>query len=637
MSLFTDLYQLTMAQAYLDHGMSGTAVFSLFVRRLPKTRNYLVACGLDAVLARLESLRFGDDDIEYLRSLGLFSDQLFDWLRSFRFSGDVYAVPEGTPVFANEPLIEVVAPLPQAQYVETLVMNLITVETAIASKAARLYTAADGRSVVDFGARRAHGMDAAVRGARAAWIAGLAGTSNVLAAQRYGIPPVGTMAHSYVQAHDTEEGAFEHFARRFPGTTLLVDTYDTLEGVRKVIELATRPDDPVRIGAVRLDSGDLASLARDARRMLDEAGLTNVRIFASGGLDEEQVAALIEGGAPIDAFGIGTSLMVSEDAPALDIVYKLAEYEGRGRTKLSLDKPILPGRKQVFRRLAADGSFLGDVIGTADEKLDGTPLLECVMKDGRRTGAGLDSLGTIRARALAAIAALPPHVRALAPAAPPYPVEVSPRLQERHGQVRSRVAASTRPDDLSLPDDLSDAALLIVDVQNDFCPGGALAVPDGDRTIPVLNRAIERFVAVRRPVYASRDWHPIDTRHFADHGGRWPVHCVAGSTGAAFHPDLRLPPDTIVVTKGQSRDDDGYSVFEGTTENGSFIDDLRARGVRRLFVGGLATDYCVRASVLDARAEGLQVIVIEDAVAGIAPETTRAAFEEMKRAGAEVL
>lgn len=434
MSLFTDLYQLTMAQAYLDHGMSGTAVFSLFVRRLPKTRNYLVACGLDAVLARLESLRFGDDDIEYLRSLGLFSDQLFDWLRSFRFSGDVYAVPEGTPVFANEPLIEVVAPLPQAQYVETLVMNLITVETAIASKAARLYTAADGRSVVDFGARRAHGMDAAVRGARAAWIAGLAGTSNVLAAQRYGIPPVGTMAHSYVQAHEDEMEAFRAFARVYPDTVLLIDTYDTLRAVRKVIDMAHALGGDFKVSGLRLDSGDLAALSREARRMLDDAGLQRVQLVASGNLDEYRVAQLVGEGAPFDTFGVGTAMGVSSDAPSLDIAYKLAEYGGRGRVKLAKDKPVYPGRKQVFR-VEADGRDAHDVIGRYEESLPGRPLLRPVMCEGGRLPDATPSLEAVRAYARAQIERLPAHVRALEPADPPYPVRASDALLRYQEQV----------------------------------------------------------------------------------------------------------------------------------------------------------------------------------------------------------
>jgi nicotinate phosphoribosyltransferase len=350
LALFTDLYELTMLQAYRAERMRDTAVFTLFVRRLPEHRNFLLACGLESVLEHLEHLRFSEDDLAYLRSLNRFADDFVRSLREFRFTGSVYAVPEGTPVFANEPILEIVAPIPEAQLVETFVMNQIHVQTVLASKAARVVAAARGRTVVDFGARRAHGIDAAVTGARTFHIAGIDATSNVLAGKLYGIPLAGTMAHSYIQAHGVERDAFRAFAETFPGTVLLVDTYDTLEGVRRVIELVTSARPAIRISAVRLDSGDLGSLARETRRLLDAAGLHDIGIFASSGLDEYEIAALLDAGAPIDGFGVGTGMTVSGDAPALDIAYKLSEYGGQGRTKLSRNKPILPGRKQVFRQ-----------------------------------------------------------------------------------------------------------------------------------------------------------------------------------------------------------------------------------------------------------------------------------------------
>ena len=343
LGLFTDLYELTMLQAYRAEGMSGTAVFTLFARRLPAPRNFLLACGLESVLSYLEELRFTDADLTYLRSLGIFSEGLIESLRTFRFTGDVYAIPEGTPVFADEPILEVVAPIAEAQLVETFVMNQIHAETVLASKGARVVIAARGRKIVDFGARRTHGIDAALKAARACFISGVGATSNVLAGKLFGIPVAGTMAHSYVQAHGDERDAFRAFARAFPGTMLLVDTYDTLEGVRRVIKLVKGSPGEIDVSAVRLDSGDLASLARDTRRLLDEAGLPRIGIFASSGLDEHKIAALVDGGAPIDGFGVGTGMSVSDDAPALDMAYKLAEYDGRGRTKLSQHKPILPG------------------------------------------------------------------------------------------------------------------------------------------------------------------------------------------------------------------------------------------------------------------------------------------------------
>jgi nicotinate phosphoribosyltransferase len=440
LGLFTDLYGLTMLQAYLAEGMTDTAVFTLFVRRLPEQRNFLLACGLEPVLASLEHLRFTDDDVAYLRSLKTFSEPFLTWLRGFAFTGDVMAVPEGTPVFANEPIVEVVAPLGQAQLVETLVMNQIHVHTVLASKGARVAAAARGKKVVDFGARRTHGVDAALSAARAFYVAGIDATSNVLAGKLFGIPVAGTMAHSYVQAHADECEAFRAFARTFPGTTLLVDTYDTLEGVRRVIELIKRAPDETRIGAVRLDSGDLGALARETRTMLDAGGLQHIGIFASSELDEWEIAKLLDAGAPIDGFGVGTGMSVSEDAPALDFVYKLSEYAGEGRTKLSRHKPILPGRKEIFRQ-EKDGRAIGDVIARAGEQLPGRALLRPVMRGGRLTSDGRDDLQSMRRRAVEELAKLPAHVTRLEAAEPPYPVRTSTALGKYHQEVRHTVGA----------------------------------------------------------------------------------------------------------------------------------------------------------------------------------------------------
>lgn len=437
LGLFTDLYELNMVQAYFEQDMRGEAVFSLFSRALPARRNFLVACGLDTLLDDLEAFRFEQDDIEYLASLDRFSPAFLDWLRDFRFTGTVYAVAEGTPVFADEPLLEVVAPLPEAQLIETLVMNQIQLQTVLASKAQRMAFAADGRRVLDFGARRMHGIDAALKAARAFHIAGIAATSNVLAGRVWGVPVAGTMAHSYIQAHEDEREALRAFAQTFPDTVVLVDTYDTLEGVRKVIDLVRSGE--ARIGAVRLDSGDLLELSRASRRLLDAAGLQHVGIVASGGLDEERIAELVAAGAPIEGFGVGSSMGVSDDAPNLDIAYKLCEYDGRGRLKLSSGKPVLPGRKQVFRSLR-EGRAVGDVIARADESLDGEPLLRPVMRDGRRLHppAGLDAL---RALAHEAIAQLPDAVQALEAAEPGYPVSVSAALREHQQRVTERIRA----------------------------------------------------------------------------------------------------------------------------------------------------------------------------------------------------
>jgi nicotinate phosphoribosyltransferase len=414
--------------------MFDEAVFSLFVRRLPEQRNYLLACGLEDALHYLENMRFDAGSLDYLASLGTFSDRFLKWLADFRFTGDVHAVPEGTPVFANEPILEVVAPLPHGQLAETFVMNQVHLQTMLASKAARVVAAADGRGVVDFGARRIHGTDAAVKGARAFTIAGVQGTSDVVAGRIYGIPVVGTMAHSFIQSFGDEMAAFRAFAAIYPETVLLIDTYDTLEGARNVVALAQELGEEFRIKAVRLDSGDLADLGIKTRAILDQGGLDSVGLFASGGLDEYKVAEIIGRGAPFTGFGVGTAMGVSDDVPSLDIAYKLCAYGGHGRLKLSPGKPVLPGRKQVHR-FEVDGKAVRDVIARETEDLPGRPLLVAVMRDGKRLPGDATDLAAAGARARDEIARLPESVRAITPADPPYPVAVSAVLTAYHEEI----------------------------------------------------------------------------------------------------------------------------------------------------------------------------------------------------------
>jgi nicotinate phosphoribosyltransferase len=428
-ALLVDLYELTMMQAYWKQEIEGSATFDLFVRRLPPERNFLLAVGLETALELLEKLRFTAAELAYLDGTGIFDRGFLDLLESFRFSGDVEAVPEGTVAFAREPLMRVTGPILEAQFFESLLMNQFHVQTLLASKAARVVLAAGERRVVDFGLRRMHGVDSAVAGARAYWIAGFGGTSNVLAGSLFGIPVVGTMAHSFVQCHDSELEAFRAFVATYPETVLLVDTYDTLSGVDHVVELAAELGDAFRVRGVRLDSGDLVALSNAARERLDEAGLQGVQVFASGDLDEHRVAELVGIGAPIDAFGIGTRLGTSEDAPNLDLVYKLAELDDRPLLKLSTAKSTLPGVKQVWRQLDDNGTMVGDVIGLDDEELDGVPLLVPTMRAGRRVDPGPEELAAIRARAARELDALPPSIRALTPADPPYPIEISEALQ----------------------------------------------------------------------------------------------------------------------------------------------------------------------------------------------------------------
>jgi nicotinate phosphoribosyltransferase len=431
-ALLTDLYQLTMLQAYWREGLSDRAAFSLFFRRLPPARNFLIACGLDEVLRYLEDLRFTEEALDYLRGLGPFRSAFLDWLAELRFTGDVYAVPEGTPVFPHEPLLEVEAPIAEAQLVESFLLNQVHLQTLLASKAARVVAAARDRRVVDFAMRRMHGTDAALKGARAFYIAGVDATSNVLAGHLYGIPVAGTMAHSYVQAHRGELESFREFARLYPETILLVDTYDTLEGVRRVVELARELGDEFQVRGIRLDSGDLCALARQAREILDAAGLGAVEIFASGLLDEYAIARLVEQDAPITGFGVGTRMGVSDDAPSADLVYKLTEYADVGRRKLSTDKATVPGRKQVFR-VESDGAAEHDVLAGWEESLSGRPLLRPVVKGGERLPTASQTLEEIRARSAEEVAKLPSPIRALEPAEPPYRVELSDVLRARAG------------------------------------------------------------------------------------------------------------------------------------------------------------------------------------------------------------
>ena len=442
-ALYTDLYQLTMLQAYWREDMDEPAVFDLFVRRL-NDRHYLVACGLEQALEFLETLSFSEEALDYLATQDPFEPAFLDWLADFEFTGDVYAVPEGTPVFPDEPLVEVVAPIGEAQLVETLLLNQLTFQTTIASKASRIVEAAraggEDRLVADFGMRRTHGTDAAMKGARAAFIAGVDATSNVAAGQAYDLPITGTMAHSYVEAHDSEVEAFRAFSALYPETILLVDTYDTLDGVRKVIDLMDETDEDVQVRGIRLDSGDLAELAHAARRLLDEAGLTDVMIFASGGLDEHTIADLLDREAPIDGFGVGTRMGTSADQPALDSAYKLSGYAGTPRMKLATDKSNLPGRKQVVRQYE-DGTAVRDVIATEDEQTHGAPLLERVMADGERTEAGAARpLTAVREHAAARLDELPARLRAPTAANRDYNVVLSDALEERLEDTRDALA-----------------------------------------------------------------------------------------------------------------------------------------------------------------------------------------------------
>ena len=443
--LLTDLYQLNMMQAYLDRGETDTAVFEFFARTMPPRRGFLLAAGLEQALGYLENLRFSAADFEWLQSTGRFKQNLIDYLRELRFDGDVHAMPEGTVFFAGEPILRVTAPLPLAQFVETRLINLLHFQSLIAAKAARCLLAAPGKVLVDFGFRRAHGAEAGVLAARASFIAGFAGTATVLAGEKFALPLYGTMAHSFIESFDDEASAFESFARSRPeNLVLLLDTYDTEAAARKVVTLAPKLRAAgITIRAVRLDSGDLVALAKSVRKILDDGGLAEVTIFASGGLDEDALADFARRNAPIDGFGVGTQLTTSGDVPAIDCVYKLQEYAGLARRKRSERKATWPGRKQVWRRYGADGRMIGDCLALEGHNKDGEPLLDLVMQNGTRVRAA-EPLDDIKRRARRELDRLPEPLRRLEADAT-YPVEIAPELVALAAEVDRRQQSHGAP------------------------------------------------------------------------------------------------------------------------------------------------------------------------------------------------
>lgn len=434
-ALLTDLYQLTMAHAYLKQGMEEPAVFEFFVRKLPAHRNFFLAAGLEQGLQFLSQLQVTGEEIAWLDRTGQFEPAFLRYMESLHFTADVDAMPEGTVFFPNEPILRVVAPLPQAQLVETWLMNLLNFQTMIASKAARSVLVSGGKPIIDFGLRRAHGAEAGLLAARASFIAGFSGTATVLAGMQYGIPLYGTMAHSFVQAHKDEVTAFEHFAQAQPDNVLLlIDTYDTEAAAKKVVALA-RPlkAKGITIKGVRHDSGDMADHARKVRRILDEGGLQHTQILASGNLDEYRLQALVASGAPIDSFAVGTAMTTSVDPPSLDCAYKLQEYAGRPCRKRSEGKATWPGRKQVYRHRTATGRSAYDVVTTANDVQDGEPLLQPVMKADRRL-APSPGMTEIRHQVAAQLGQLSDQLRQFEAEAP-YEVRISPRLREIAGRV----------------------------------------------------------------------------------------------------------------------------------------------------------------------------------------------------------
>jgi nicotinate phosphoribosyltransferase len=429
--LFTDLYELTMGASYYHNRITSTATFSLFIRGGHATRNYFVAAGLEDVLNELAAFHFSENDIHYLKSTNLFSDNYLSYLAGLRFSGDVIAMPEGTIFFANEPVLEVTAPIIEAQLIETFLLNTIGLQTMIASKAARCVHAADGRPLIDFSLRRTQGQDAGTKVARSTYLVGFSGTSNVLAGKIYDIPTSGTMAHSYIEAFDSELEAFSAYADTFPQhTILLIDTYDTIAGARNAVKVASALQKKGNnLVGIRLDSGDMTALSHQVRNIFDDAGLFDVKIFASSGFDEFKIARCLAEKAKIDAFGVGTKVGVSSDAPFLDVVYKMVRFDDRPVKKLSPGKITMAGEKQVFRKSNQRGTFLEDVIGVRDDTIpDATPLLENAMENGKLLHPH-PSLSDLRHRFEKNFMLLPAKYKSIHHKVG-YPVTLSKRLED---------------------------------------------------------------------------------------------------------------------------------------------------------------------------------------------------------------
>jgi nicotinate phosphoribosyltransferase len=442
MSLLTDFYELTMCASYFENGRNETATFDLFIRKLPPNRSYFIFAGLEQVLLFLENVKFGEEHISYLKEKRL-SEGFLEYLKGFKFTGEVWSVPEGTIVFPEEPLIRVTAPIIEAQLVETFILNTVNLQTMIATKASRVVHAAKGRSVIEFGLRRTQGTDAGMKAARCSYLAGAEGTSNVLAGLKYGIPLFGTMAHSYVMFFDKEVDSFRAFAKTFPQTsTFLIDTYDDLKGAENAAIVAKELEKKgYRLNAVRLDSGDLLSISQKVRQVLDDRGLNYVKIFASGDLDEYVIEELLKEGAKIDAFGVGTRMGTSLDRPYVDVVYKLSGKVEEGNfvptMKLSKGKVTLPGKKQIFRQTGKNRRYVKDIIGLEDEEIEGEPLLKKVMKDGCIT-CEVPRLQGVKEATLENLSRLPEKYKRLRNPCS-YPVELSHRLTKIRSQVVDRL------------------------------------------------------------------------------------------------------------------------------------------------------------------------------------------------------
>ncbi|QSR26815.1 nicotinate phosphoribosyltransferase [Nocardioides aromaticivorans] len=621
--LLTDRYELTMLDSFVrDGSVDRPAVFEAFARRLPDGRRYGMLGGLGRLLDAIEAFTFDDDDVRWLQDEGVVSEQTAAWLRDFRFRGDVDGYREGDLYFPGSPVLAVTGTLGECLLLETIVLSILNHDTAIASAAARMVDAAKGRPIIEMGSRRTH-EEAAVATARAAYVAGFGSTSNLAAGRRHGVPTAGTAAHAFTLAHDTEADAFRSQVEALgAGTTLLVDTYDIAQGIRTAVEVAG-PE----LGAVRLDSGDLAEESHKARVLLDSLGATSTRIVVTSDLDEFVIAALAD--APIDGYGVGTRVATGSGHPTASMVYKLvAIADGDGEpmrpvAKKSKDKASVGGRKHPYREYDATGILRAEWFtgqGSPTPGPDARPVQVPLVRGGEVVHR--PTLDEVRAFAASTLTSLPADARGVA-AGPPY-------------------LTTTLREDSAMTD--SKRALIVVDVQNDFVEGGSLGVAGGREVAGRISEHLAGHAADYAVIAASRDWHHASDSnggHFHEPGEdpnyvtTWPVHCVQGEAGSEYAPELETGAVTHHVVKGMGVP--AYSAFEGVTDAGErLLDVLKAAGVTEVDVTGIATDYCVRATALDAREAGFGVRLLAGLHAGVAPESSAAALDELATAGVEV-
>lgn len=653
--LLTDLYELTMAAGYFQNHFQAKATFELFVRHLPDNRNYLVAAGLEQALEFLENVRFSGSEIEYLRALPLFRHvrpEFFEYLEGLRFSGDVWAMPEGTIFFPGEPLLRVTAPIIEAQLMETSLLSAVHLQTLIASKAARVTAAAAGRPVIEFGSRRAHGIEAGVLAARAAFIGGCEGTSNSYAGYRFGIPVFGTQAHSWIMAHEDEATAFNNFLQVFPeGSTLLVDTYEVRPAIESIIARGRKPR------GIRLDSGDVLADSIWAHERFKAAGWDDVQIFISGDLNEDRIKEILEHGGCADSFGVGTALSTSSDSPSVGVIYKLVEIEFpnhiRSTAKFSVGKKTYPGRKQVFR-FSKDGRYSHDLIGLEDENMPGAQmLLVQVMRDGKRLQVGgedpVANARVARQHFLGCRLCLPAGLQQLSPAEQAFPVRYSDRLEQLCSTVRKTVMTVPRMPILRVADLRSRNTIFWeVDVQADFMfADGKLYVPGAERIIPNIGRLVDLSRQNKVFLISETDAHSATDSEMQE----WPLHCLKGAPGAEIIPEGRalnclVIPNQAGFTLPESLETYQQVVLEKNTLDvfdNPKTDPLLERLQHKVFdpdvefiIFGVATEYCVRCTVEGLLRRGRRVAIVTDAVESIDRVKGRETVLKLQSCGARL-